>query len=116
MARAAELLREFVGAHLARIEDAFVLELFCLHRRDMLKARAMTRFTGDSGHQAIQLQLISVGRSGAVTGEAIPRFIHADPSARRYIERWRYIAGIPDSDIETLNVFIEAETTFVERA
>src|SRR5467141_3256426 len=113
MARAAELLREFVGVHLARIEDAFVFELLCLHRRDMVRAWSMARLAGYSGHQAIQLQLISVSGAGAVTRKAIARFVRADPSARSHFERWRYVARIANGDIEPLNVFIEAKTTFV---
>src|ERR1700730_14878584 len=114
MARAAELLRKFVSVHLAGIEDAFVLELLCLHRRDMVRAWSMARFAGYSGHQAIQLQLISVSGAGAVTGKALARFVHADPSARSHFERWRYVAWIANGDIEALIVFVEAETAFVE--
>ena len=116
MARAAKLLREFVSIHLARIEDAFVLELLCFHRRDMVRTWSMARFTGYSGHEAIQLQLISVSCAGAVTRKAIARFVHADPPAGSHFERWRYVAWIANGDIETLNVFVEAEATFVERA
>src|SRR6267143_1829283 len=109
MARAAKLLREFVGVHLARIEDAFVLELLCLHCRDVVRPWAMARFASYSGYQSIQLQLISVCGAGAVTREAIARFVRADPSTRSHFERWRYVAGITNGDIEILNVFIEAE-------
>ena len=76
----------------------------------------MAGFAGYSGHQPLQVQLISIGGAGAMTGEAIARFVRADPSARSHFERCRYVARIADGDIETLNVSVEAETTLVERA
>src|SRR6266508_2300833 len=116
MAGATELLREFVSAHHAGIENAFVLKLLGLHRRHMLRAWSMTCFTGYSGHQPIQLQLISVGGGGAVTGKAIACLVHADPSARSDVKGWRCVARIAHGEIQTLNVIVETDTAFAERA
>ena len=115
MARAAKLLREFVSVHLAGIEDAFVLKMPGLHCRNVVRTWPMARFASYSGYQAIQLQLTSVSRCRGVTRKAITRLIHADPSARRYIERWRDIARIANGDIQTLDIFVEADAAFVER-
>src|SRR5258708_35845142 len=82
----------------------------------MVCAWSMARFTRYSGHQAIQLQLISVSGGGAVTSKAIARFVQADPATRSHFKRWGYLARIANRDIETLNVFVEAEATFIERA
>src|SRR6266550_843397 len=116
MTRTAELLRELIGTHLPGIEDAFVLKLLRFHCRDMIRAWSMACFTGYTRHKAVQLQLISGSGARAVTRKAVAGFVHADLSARSDFERRWYIERIPNSDIETLNVFVEAESTLVERA
>jgi hypothetical protein len=51
-----------------------------------------------------------------VTGKAIARFVHTALATGRHVERWRYVARIANGDIETLDVFVKTETTFVKRA
>src|SRR6266568_1258374 len=116
MTGATELLRQLIGAHPAGIEDTFVLKLLCLHRRDMIDSRTMAGFTGYSGNQSIQLQLITVGGAGSMAGKTMACLVYADCASGRFVERRRHITRITDREIKCSDVPVKTQVAFIERS
>src|ERR1051325_7490177 len=114
MTGAAEFLREVVGAHVARIEDALVLKLSRLHRFDVLCAGPVAGFTTDTGHHPFKLQLFAADRSRRVAGGAASHPVGADSPAPRFLPRPRRGGRITHSEIQPLDLFKKADAALVE--
>src|SRR5262245_18019589 len=116
MARAAELLRQFVRAYFPGIKDLQILELPRLHRHNMALARTLARFAGYARRQMVKPQLGPTDRVRSVTTKALQRLARTHPTAKRFVQRaWRRVE-MPAREIELLNGSIVADAAFIKRA
>src|SRR5512132_3097010 len=116
MTRTAKLLRHLVRPHVSRIEDALILKVLGLHRRNMLRTRSVTRLASHTGNQSINPQLQTADGAGSVTTKTIARLIRTDCSARSLGQgRWRSVL-IAHGPIQGLSVFVKTYAALIKSA
>lgn len=114
MAGTAELLRQGLGIKRLWIEYGETLTCSGPHRLYVFFSRAMAGLATHPGNQTFEAKFVFRGGTGAMTAEAVPRFVTADVTAHSLPESRRWVQNISDGPIQSIDRGIVADARFVQ--
>src|ERR1700758_2473735 len=74
----------------------------------------MASFASHPCDQSFEAKLVVEGRVGAMTAEAIPRFVTVDVAARSFLQTRGRAQGVADRPVQTIDCAVVTHAPFVE--